>query len=123
MRLYTIQISVAKRLGLNKDDRYLDITVKSGDKAFAPTWGMVMKHKQGIITDDEYTSLYTDMMRNSYQKNRHRWDELLSLDEVILACYCKADSFCHRYLLRDMLVKCGAEYIGEIHTPEDIRHQ
>lgn len=123
MLLYTIQIPVAKRLGLTNDSRYLDITVKSGDKAFAPTWKMVMKHKEGKITDDEYTSLYTDMMRKSYKENRGRWDEVLSMDEVILACYCKADSFCHRYLLKDMLVKCGVEYIGEIRTLADILPQ
>jgi len=36
MLLYTIQIPVARRIGLDKDSRYLDITVKSGDKAFCP---------------------------------------------------------------------------------------
>lgn len=120
MLLYTIQIPVAKKLGLGKDSRYLDITVKSGDKAFAPTWKIVMSSKQGRITDEEYTRQYTELMRQSYKVNRQRWDEVLNLDEVILACYCKADSFCHRYLLKDMLVKCGAEYVGEIRTLDNI---
>jgi uncharacterized protein YeaO (DUF488 family) len=120
MLLYTIQIPVAKRLGLGKYSRYLDITVKSGDKAFAPTWKMVMGSKQGRNTDEEYTRQYTELMRQSYKSNRQRWDEVLNLDEVILACYCKADSFCHRYLLKDMLVKCGAEYVGEIRSLDDL---
>jgi len=123
MLLYTIQIPVAKRLGLDKDSRYIDITVKSGDKAFAPTWKMVMGSKQDRITDEEYTNQYTELMRQSYKVNRERWNEVLNLDEVILACYCKADSFCHRYLLKDMLVKCSAEYIGEIRTLADILPQ
>ena len=122
MLLYTIQIPVAKKLGLDKDSRYLDITVKSGDKAFAPNWTMVMGSKQCKISDDEYTRQYTELMRQSYTQNRQRWDEVLNLDEVILACYCKADSFCHRYLLKDMLVKCGTEYVGEIRSLNDLRH-
>ena len=122
MLLYTIQISVAKKLGLDKDSRYIDITVKSGDKDFAPTWKMVMGSKESKITDEEYTNQYTELMRQSYKENRQRWDELLNLDEVILACYCKADTFCHRYLLKDILVKCGAEYVGEIHSLDDLSH-
>ena len=66
MLLYTTQISVVKKLGLDRDSRYLDITVKSGDKAFAPTWKMVMGSKQGKITDEEYTHQYTELMRKSY---------------------------------------------------------
>jgi len=120
MLLYTIQIPIAKSLGLDRDSRYLDITVKSGDKAFAPTWKMVMGSKQDRITDEEYASQYTELMRQSYKTNTQRWNEVLNLDEVILACYCKADSFCHRYLLKDILVKCGAEYVGEIKKLDDI---
>jgi hypothetical protein len=121
MLLYTIQIPVAKKLGLDNDSRYLDITVKSGDKAFAPTWKMVMGSKQDRITDEEYAHQYTDLMRQSYKSNSQCWNEVLNLDEVILACYCKADSFCHRYLLKDMFVKCGAEYIGEIRSIDDLK--
>ena len=114
VRIYTVQISVAKKLGLIEDPRYLDTTVKSGDEVFAPTWKMVMGVKQSRITEEEYTWQYCEMMRESYQHNRQRWDEVLSMEEVILACYCRADLFCHRYLLKDMLVKCGAEYVREV---------
>ena len=119
LKIYTIQISVAKKLGLTGDPRYLDITVKSGDKAFAPTWKMVMGSKEGKISEEEYTKHYLELMRESYQKNRKRWDEILTMDEIILACYCGAGSFCHRYLLRDILVKCGAEYTREIKSIND----
>jgi hypothetical protein len=121
LHIYTIQISAAHRLRLTQDPRYLDTTVKSGDKAFAPTWKMVMGVKEGRISEEEYTREYLDRMRESYRNNRQRWDEVLGMDEVLLACYCPAGSFCHRYLLRDMLVKCGAEYAGEVRKPEDIR--
>jgi len=120
LKIYTIQVSVARSLKLTKDPRYLDITVKSGDKAFAPTWKMVMGTREGRISQEEYTRQYYDLMRQSYRQNKGRWDEILAADEVILACYCRADSFCHRYLLKDMLVKLGAVYVREIETRRDI---
>ena len=113
LSVYTVQISVAHRLGLTKELRYLDITVKSGDKAFAPTWKMVMGYKEGTLSLEDYTEEYYRLMRESYRRNRQRWDEIIGMDEVILACYCRAGDFCHRYLLKDMLVKLGAEYRGE----------
>ena len=45
------------------------------------------------------------MMRQSYRENSQRWDDVLGMDEVILGCYCRADEFCHRNLLREMLVR------------------
>jgi uncharacterized protein YeaO (DUF488 family) len=121
LRIYTIQISAAHCLGLTQDPRYLDTTVKSGDKVFAPTWEMVMGVKQGRMSEEDYTRQYYTMMRESYRQSRQRWDEVLDMEEVILACYCRPDTFCHRYLLKDMLVKCGAEYAGEVRRKENIK--
>ena len=121
LRIYTIQVSVTRRLGLTHDPNYLDITVKSGEPAFAPTWKMVMGVRQGKITEEEYTRQYYGLMRQSYRENRGRWEEVLGLEKVVLACYCRPDTFCHRYLLKDMLEKCGAEYAGEIRSLDDLR--
>ncbi len=114
LKIYTVQIAVAGKLGLTKDHRYLDITVRSGDRIFAPTWKMVMGVKQSRMSEEEYTHEYSEMMRVSYQDNSQRWDEILNMEEVILSCYCRADLFCHRYLLKDMMVKFGGEYVGDI---------
>ena len=38
--------------------RYLDITIKSGDNAFAPNWKMVMGSNEGEISEKEYTRQY-----------------------------------------------------------------
>ena len=46
VEVYTIQISEAHRLGLTSRCDYLDTTIKSGDSTFAPTWDMVMAHKE-----------------------------------------------------------------------------
>lgn len=92
----------------------LDITIKSGELTFAPTWDMVMGYKSGKLTEEAYTKAYYSMMRASYRANRARWDELLSQPRVVLVCYCKAGAFCHRTLLANILVKLGASYGGEI---------
>ena len=92
----------------------LDITVKSGDKTFAPTWDMVWKHKRGEITDEEYTKMYYDLMRKSYRSHRKRWEEVLHMKRVVFVCFCKPGAFCHRRLLAEIFVKLGASYEGEI---------
>lgn len=74
---------------------------------------MVMSLKKEEITREQYIEEYTERMRRSYRENRERWEEILGLDEVVIACYCKPHQFCHRVLLAKMLEKCGAEYLGE----------
>jgi len=107
LKIYTSQYRYS---GKNR----LDITVKSGNKIFAPTWNIVSKFKKGLMTKEEYTKEYYNLMRKSYKENRNRWDELLNQDEVVLVCFCRAENFCHRYILAEILVKLGAEYKGEI---------
>ena len=107
MKVYTSQY---KYNGNNR----LDVTVKTGFNLLAPTWDMVMGYKSGEITKDKYTELYYNKMRLSYTNNRSFWDQLLKRNEVVLVCFCKVGDFCHRLLLADILVKLGAEYLGEI---------
>jgi uncharacterized protein YeaO (DUF488 family) len=107
MKVYTSQYNY------NGDNR-LDITVKTGWNVFAPTWDMVMNYKDGKISQEEYTKQYYDKMRISYANRRDDWNWLLRQEEVVLVCFCKAGDFCHRLLLADILVKLGAEYLGEI---------
>ena len=115
----TVQISVAEKGGLTESPSYLDISVrsaqKSGNQEFAPTWDMVMGVKNRGITEQAFTRRYIAMMEQSYEVNGRIWEHLMNMDEVILACYCRPRTFCHRYLLRDILVElCGADYIEEI---------
>lgn len=92
----------------------LDITVKSGESTWAPTWDMVMGLKRGELSEQDYSSRYTNMMRQSYREKRARWDWLLQQERVTLVCFCKAGDFCHRVLLARILVKLGASYEGEL---------
>jgi uncharacterized protein YeaO (DUF488 family) len=112
MKLWTAQMRY------NGEDR-VDVTVKSGEKVFAPTWDMVMGHKRGTISDEEYTEAYYAMMRQSYIENFDVWIELCSKDEVTLVCFCPKGAFCHRVLLATLLEKVCKfhdipfEYMGE----------
>jgi uncharacterized protein YeaO (DUF488 family) len=96
--LKTAQMAVGK-----KQSDMLDITVKTGDKVFAPTWGMVMGYKDGLISESKYTDTYQQIMRQSFKNNRRRWEDVVRSGSVTLVCYCAAGAFCHRHLLAKML--------------------
>lgn len=84
----------------------VDTTVKSGNKAFAPSWDIVQAHKQSdhsIEADTAYLDVYVPMMRFSYRENLSQWLALFEPPEVALGCYCKPGAFCHRHVLVDML--------------------
>lgn len=102
MMITTFQLSKWRKLP--NGYKLVDITVKSGNKIFAPTWEMVTKIKAGEITEQEYIDEYTRLMWKSFNEHREDWIELLTSEEnVALACYCSPDGFCHRFLLRNFL--------------------
>lgn len=119
LQIFTTQIS---KWRLCRDHKlfFLDTTVKSGYSLFAPTWDMVMGHKQGIMSDDEYAQRYRSILTNSWMTRREEWMKFLQTPEpVALACFCKAGKFCHRLLLKDFLkqlckqLNIPFEYFGE----------
>lgn len=86
---------------------YLDITVKSGQglgKLLAPTWEMVMGVKRGTLSETAYREQYLDLLRSRYRQDRAGFVRLLS-EDVVLGCYCRPHSFCHRYLAVGVLEK------------------
>lgn len=92
-----------------------DITFKTGNKAFSPTRGMAYDLFSGKLTEEEFTEWYINILKTSYQTKREEWDKLLSMDKVVLVCFCRAGQFCHRKLLAEFLVKYfNCEYRGEI---------
>lgn len=109
VKIYTASMSTKTELPV------LDITVKNKkEDVFAPTWDMVWDWKNRKITKAIYTEMYYKRMRESYVRNRARWNEILNMDVVVFKCYCDSDDFCHRFLLADIFVKLGAVYMGEI---------
>ena len=123
MDVYTIQMS-NHRIAAAKNIPILDITVKSGIPAFAPTWDMVLGYKSGTLTESEYTLQYYIQMRHSYMSSdtryRHAWDRMLELPLFAVACFCPVGAFCHRHLFVDMIDKVCRQkhipyqYLGEL---------
>lgn len=97
----------------NAPDR-LDVTVKSGDKTFAPSWDMVMRYKNNEIAAEEYLAAYNVMMQESWKKNKERWIEVASQDSVTLVCYCSRNSFCHRNRLAEMIAAVATKLGREV---------
>jgi len=86
----------------------IDVTRKTGKGLgllFAPTWDMVMQHKKGCITDEEYVRRYLAILEKIPREvidklhNHGLWNGGL----LILYCYCPDQSFCHTYLLLSFL--------------------
>lgn len=113
-KIYTISLSLS-RWAEGVIDGVIDTTVKSGDPRLAPNWRIVMGHKRGTVSDEEYIREYLNMMRRSYIENRDFWNELLKREKLVLACYCKKQArFCHRYILAEIFERLGGEIVGEI---------
>jgi hypothetical protein len=96
----------------------LDITVKGKDPIghiFAPSWDIVMGYKNNG-DEQQYISNYHQQMLASYKNNRHLWDQVLAMEEVVLVCFCKSGDFCHRKLVAHYLQELGSTYKGEIST-------
>lgn len=109
MILYTAQIGYVG----SSQQVVIDTTVKSsrGSAAvLAPTWELVMGHKRGQISWEQYTNGYLSLMRRRYllpyQKQRIL-DFLHLEEEVVFTCYCSQDRYpmCHRWLLVDIFNK------------------
>ena len=120
MIVFTIQVG-KWRLAKDRDIKIMDTTVKSGYSLFAPTWDMVLGHKAGTLSDEEYSALYRNILLESWKKDRQKWlDFLNDDDQYALACYCRAGKFCHRHLLvkflRQLCKQLGIsfEYYGEL---------
>lgn len=111
------------RIGSYRGPDAYDITAKSGDKTFAPTWQLVLAWKQGEITWDQYHKQYRALMIDSYRQNTKAWDEMLRKGTLTLTCYCTTDEqrHCHRYLLAEFLTtlaeKAGITVVNKGERP------
>lgn len=100
------------------DPDKLDITVKSGQRYFAPTWEMVMGVKRGTMTHEEYDKRYEAMLDQNKEYHPKPLHALLARKRVVFVCYCPSNNVhCHRRFLAKWLVanfpgQC--EYKGEI---------
>lgn len=111
MVIYTAQMRVSV-----PDE--IDITIKSAStpagRALSPTWDMVNGFMSGAMTEKIYTQKYLSLVRHRYRYDSIKfaiWDILKNNRSITLKCYCPAETFCHRLLAKELLMKIG-EYIG-----------
>lgn len=84
----------------------LDTTVKSATglgRVLAPTWALVggLKGWCGYeaLIPQAYTARYYALLRARYQTNRQPFLAILQQEQVVLLCYCRAHTFCHRHIV------------------------
>lgn len=106
VEIWTIQIAQWRTLE-GTGIELIDTTVKSGLPAFAPTWDMVLGHKDGSMSNERYTELYQGLMRSSWRDQQQAWLDLLAKPKIALACYCRPGNFCHRHILASYLLAAG----------------
>jgi len=104
IKVWTIQMG-SWRLAVERKIIMLDVTAKSGNSAFAPDYSAVMDYKNGKMTEEQYTTLYLTRMRQSFKQAFLEWEKLKEYTEVAIACYCKPNTFCHRYIFVDLMKK------------------
>lgn len=96
-----------KRASLSSKTPGVDITVKSAQgfaKEFAPTWEMVMGHKDGTVSDAEYTAQYRTILDQA-SKEAWRWVKTQATEGLLtLLCYCPDGKFCHTHLMIEYMV-------------------
>lgn len=121
-QIWTLQISRARKVA-DREIHLLDTTVKSGNRLFAPSWEMVMGHKEGTISDAEYTATYLARMAKSRLEHPAGWATLLDHTKVAVMCYCTPGKFCHRHLfvpiMKQYLEDQGhtVQLMGELNAP------
>ncbi|QDB71218.1 hypothetical protein CPT_Moabite_188 [Serratia phage Moabite] len=96
----------------NSDVLFYDITLKSGDRVFAPSAELLYPYKQGLINSREYGEIYYRLLRQRYRKDPEPFEWLIRQRRIALTCYCGHGKFCHRHLLKRPLRKlCEKEGI------------
>ena len=125
MAINTIQLAKVKQLSSSDNIKVIDITVKNSKHFLAPIWEIVMGVKNNVISEDEYTTIYLDILRKRYKENQQQFLNLIqetNEKNIAITCFCNKDSFCHRFIAIDVLKKIADKhniefnYIGEL-TP------
>jgi hypothetical protein len=108
---HILQVGTAQ-MGVPHEDA-LNITVKSADsdagRFLAPTWDMVMGHKESRLTDAEYVDRYLGLLRLRWLRNPQPLRKLLQRDSVVLKCYCAEGAFCHRHIAVEVLARIAMD--------------
>lgn len=72
-----------------------------------PSWRLLKAYKNGYITQEEFKKRYLAEMRHLYRSTTilKSFAKESMTDDIVLCCYCKQGSFCHRDILKEILEK------------------
>lgn len=73
-------------------------------KFFAPSWGIYSKWKNGEICNAEFVNRFIPERLEILNKEELK-GKLLTAGDIILLCYEKPGSFCHRHIVADWIEK------------------
>lgn len=86
-----------------------DITFKSGEPKLAPTADILYEYKNAVRATPNgqptysimkrYITRYINKLNLEYHNDPEWFHNLCKNPTLVLACYCGADTFCHRRLL------------------------
>lgn len=120
MDIYTIAIPQWRKAKA-RDIELFDITVKSGFQLFAPEASVLWAYKRGEVSDDLYTELYLNRIREHLRQSPEVFEDFLKKPgPIALGCYCSAGKFCHRHLFLEFIRTIAEDngyclkYCGEI---------
>ena len=99
MNIYTIQLSQWRKLP--KEIKLVSIVAKE-NTLLSPTWKIVDCYKKQLITEQEYTVKYLEILNKRIIEEGNlngliEWLKDFNQD-IALSCFCGKDSFCHRHL-------------------------
>ena len=71
----------------------------------APSAGLLREYKNKLVDEDEYTRKYLEELRQLDKEavKRKLWQLEEQYGDIVLCCYEKKGSFCHRHILADWL--------------------
>lgn len=81
-------------------------TVKYKMKELAPSWDLLNKFRQELITEEDYVRIYNEQLSKLNAKVIYsRLMQMTGGKEPILMCHCGKEYFCHRHLVAEWFKK------------------
>lgn len=127
LRFYTARVSYGgpNRLDVSRKGADRHAQAHGGDPGlggpFAPSWallGPALKAREaagGMIPAAAWRAYVEAYGEEMSRVSAGDWSNLLTLSLATLVCYCGDPARCHRTVLAELLVRRGAEYLGERH--------
>lgn len=113
VNIFTLQMSQWR---IVKDEPFslMDVTFMSKNKDYKklfapPTFNLVRDFKAGKISKGMYLKRYRAHIYKTSRDYRDLWLEALDQKNLVLMCFCKNPSECHRTYLKEYMIEFARE--------------